>query len=167
VLQKELRQLVDLTSMCSRPILAAHWYKRNLPVRVSSPMRRLQANTDIAAWRIVDGEAVIVHAVSSAYYGLNSTGTFIWESIVSEPMASHDIADRVTDRIGVTGDSIRDEVEAFLASLEAEGLACEAAGAPVTSPTAAASAPPAAGGPFVPPRLARFGELEQLVLSGE
>lgn len=130
-------------------------------------MRRVQANTDNAAWRIVDGEAVIVHAVSSAYYGLNSTATFIWQTIVSEPMASHDIAERVTARFGVTGDSIRTEVEAFLAGLEAEGLAREATDAPLGPSVVAASDQPGAAGPFVPPRLARFGELEQLVLSGE
>src|SRR5688572_17523119 len=107
-----------------------------------SSMRRVQANTDIAAWRIVDGEAVIVHAVSSAYYGLNKTGTFIWESIASEPMASHDVADRVTERFGVTADSIRDEVEAFLVSLEAEGLACEAADVHGAVPAVAISAQP-------------------------
>src|SRR5215207_307992 len=102
-------------------------------------MRRVQANTDIAAWRIVDGEAVIVHATSSAYYGLNATGTFIWEAIVGAPMASHDIANRMTARFGVAADSIRDGVESFLASLEAEGLACEAAGASVAAPIAATS----------------------------
>src|SRR6185295_16838858 len=130
-------------------------------------MRRLQPNTDIAAWRIVDGEAVIVHAVSSAYYGLNSTGTFIWESLVSEPMASHAIADRVTERFGVAADSIRDEVEAFVRSLEAEGLVCEARTAPSATPALPGPAKPNASGTFVPPRLSRFGELEQLVLSGE
>jgi hypothetical protein len=130
-------------------------------------MRRVQANTDIAAWRIVDGEAVIVHAVSSAYYGLNSTATFIWESIASAPLASDDITDLVTARFGVTSDMIRDEVEAFLRSLEAEGLTREAPlepGAPVADAPAARTG---GGGPFVPPRLSRFGELEQLVLSGE
>jgi hypothetical protein len=130
-------------------------------------MRRVQANTDNAAWRIVDGEAVIVHATSSAYYGLNSTGTFIWQAIVSEPMASHDIAERVTARFGVMDDSIRGEVESFLAGLEAEGLAREATGAPVATPVVSVSEQPGTAGPFVPPRLARFGELEQLVLSGE
>ena len=130
-------------------------------------MRRVQANTDIAAWRIVDGEAVIVHAVSSAYYGLNSTATFIWESIVREPMASHDIIDRVTARFGDTSDTVRDEVEAFLRSLEAEGLACAASGAPSAATADAPAAESDVGGPFVPPRLSRFGELEQLVLSGE
>ena len=130
-------------------------------------MRRIQANTDLAAWRIVDGEAVIVHAASSAYYGLNSTATFIWESIVSAPLATDDITDRVTARFGVTSDAIRDEVEAFLRSLEAEGLACEAKGAPVEAFAAAVSAAPNGQRTFVPPRLSRFGELEQLVLSGE
>jgi hypothetical protein len=130
-------------------------------------MRRLQANTDIAAWRIVDGEAVIVHAVSSAYYGLNSTATFIWESIVSGPMASDDITDRVTARFGVTSDAVRDDVEAFLRSLEAEGLAREANGASVPPGAGAFMAQSSQSGDFVPPRMSRFGELEQLVLSGE
>jgi hypothetical protein len=130
-------------------------------------MRRVQANTDIAAWRIVDGEAVIVHAASSAYYGLNSTATFIWESIASAPLASDDIMDRVTARFGVASDSVRDEVEAFLRSLEAEGLTREAPDAPGAATAGAVAAPPNGNGPFVPPRLSRFGELEQLVLSGE
>jgi hypothetical protein len=130
-------------------------------------MRRFQANTDIAAWRVVDGEAVIVHAVSSAYYGLNSTATFIWESIVSAPMASEDITDRVTARFGVASDSIRDDVEAFLRSLEAEGLAREANGASAPSSVPAGTAQSRTSGEFVPPRMSRFGELEQLVLSGE
>jgi hypothetical protein len=130
-------------------------------------MRRVQANTDIAAWRIVDGEAVIVHAVSSAYYGLNSTGTFIWESLVSAPMASDDITDRVTARFGVSDASVRDEVDAFLRTLEAEGLTREAADASSASAVAASTEAGSAVGQFVPPRLSRFGELEQLVLSGE
>ena len=137
------------------------------PPRAPDLMRRLQANTEIAAWRIVDGEAVIVHATSSAYYGLNSTGTFIWESIVSQPMATDDIASRVTERFGVTGASVHDEVQAFLATLVAEGLVCEATGTTNGVSGAAPSAQPGAAGPFVPPRLSRFGELEQLVLSGE
>ena len=130
-------------------------------------MRRLQANTDIAAWRIVDGEAVIVHAVSSAYYGLNSTGTFIWESILGEPMTSDEIADRMTARFGVTDGLVHDAVAAFLASLHAEGLVREAGGDSIATPAAGGSTEPNATGEFVPPRLSRFGELEQLVLSGE
>ena len=130
-------------------------------------MRCLRANSDSVAWRIVDGEAVIVHAVSSAYYGLNPTGTFIWESILATPLASQEIADRVSARFGVAGDSIRDDVEAFVLSLEAEGLACESIGSPSAAATDASSGPSGPVGAFVPPRLSRFGELEQLVLSGE
>ena len=130
-------------------------------------MRRVQANTDNAAWRIVDGEAVIVHATSSAYYGLNSTATFIWESIAREPLASHELADRVSARFGVSLDAIRSDVDAFLVGLEAEGLACEATGASMASSDVAVTEPRSDAGAFVPPRLARFGELEQLVLSGE
>lgn len=128
-------------------------------------MRRVQANTDIAAWRIVDGEAVIVHADTSAYYGLNTTATYIWESILGEALASREIADRISGGFGVNGDTIHQDVESFLEALEREGLVRHGTGdstMPNGNPAALAAA-----GSYVPPRLERFGELEQLVLSGE
>lgn len=134
---------------------------------VPNTMRRLQANTDIAAWRLVDGEAVIVHADTSAYYGLNSSATFIWESILAEPLAARELAERVGARFGVAGDAAERDVESFLAALEAEGLVRETTNAGAADARAALASQPASPARYEPPRLDRFGELEQLVLSGE
>jgi Coenzyme PQQ synthesis protein D (PqqD) len=129
-------------------------------------MSRIGANADKVAWRVVDGEAVIVHADSSAYYGLNSTGTFIWEAIAATPLAAEEIAARLGERYGLEPGAARVDVDAFVTSLGGEGLLLEAAdtatGA-IASPLVARAAP----GGYEPPALAKFGELEQLVLSGE
>jgi hypothetical protein len=128
-------------------------------------MSQISANADKVAWRVVDGEAVIVHADSSAYYGLNSTGTFLWEAIAAAPVAADDLAMRLSERYGVARETVRADVDAFLSSLGGEGLLQEAAPAAGAAPPLPAGA--GAAGPYEPPALAKFGELEQLVLSGE
>ena len=130
-------------------------------------MMRISANTDKVVWRVVDGEAVIVHADSSAYYGLNASGTFIWEAIASTPQAPEDIAARVSARYGLERNAVCADVEAFVASLGEEGLLLETAEAVAALP--GVPAPESIHGPgrYEPPALAKFGELEQLVLSGE
>ena len=130
-------------------------------------MMRFQANTDTAAWRFVDGEAVIVHAETSAYYGLNATASFIWEAILGEGLPAREIGERLGARFGVDSGTIHGEVETFLASLAAEGLVREGTGSAKDAPVAGGSAQASAVGRYEPPRFERFGELEQLVLSGE
>ena len=129
-------------------------------------MNRVQANTDIAAWRIVDGEAVIVHADTSAYYGLNATATFIWESILTQALATREITERLAGQFGVASDLIQPDVESFMARMQQEGLVRAGTGSGSAAPDGAGVAT-GAGGIYVPPQFERFGELEQLVLSGE
>ena len=130
-------------------------------------MMRFQVNTDTAAWRFVDGQAVIVHAETSAYYGLNATASFIWEAILGEGLPAGEIGERLGTRFGVDSAKIQGEVETFLASLAAEGLVREGTASATDTPAAGGSALASAAGDYEPPRLERFGELEQLVLSGE
>jgi hypothetical protein len=128
---------------------------------------QFQVNSDTAAWRFVDGEAVIIHADTSAYYGLNKTASFIWEALLGNGLPAREISDRVGERFGVDSASIQGEVDAFLATLSAEGLVREATGSNGNGVAAEGPALASAVGDYEPPRLERFGELEQLVLSGE
>lgn len=128
---------------------------------------RYQVNTDAAAWRFVDGEAVIIHAETSAYYGLNKTASFIWESILGDGLPAREISERLGARFGVDGGTIQGEVDAFLAILVTEGLAREATESTTGAAASGGAALASAVGSYEPPRLERFGELEQLVLSGE
>jgi hypothetical protein len=129
-------------------------------------MRSFQANTENAAWRVVDGEAVIVHAETSAYYGLNSTATFIWQSILDHGLSADEIGNRLSARFQIQPEEVLADVESFLAQLSTESLVRESThsgnGADVTF--GSANHPDE---PYEPPKIERFGELEQLVLSGE
>ena len=49
------------------------------------------ANTDRVLWRVVDGEAVLVHKETSYYYSLNTTGTVIWELLSAEAQSAADL----------------------------------------------------------------------------
>ena len=130
-------------------------------------MSLIAANADKVAWRVVDGDAVIVHADSSAYYGLNSTGTFIWEAIATAPLAVEEIAARLSARYGLERETVRADVDAFVASLGGEGLLLEAVDPTTRSLTSVPSCSGRPSADYERPTLARFGELEQLVLSGE
>jgi hypothetical protein len=130
-------------------------------------MRSYRANTDKVVWRIVDGEAVLVHADTSAYYGLNATATWIWEALVSASLTPDEIGRRLSARYGLAPDALRADVDTFLATVGNESLIVDAPspnGHPAGEPLAQDGRSERR---YEPPSLTRFGELEKLVLSGE
>ncbi len=129
-------------------------------------MKRFRANTEDAAWRVVDGEAVIVHATTSAYYGLNVTGTHVWEAIAASPLAVGELSALVSNRYDLPEAEVRTDVESFLGRLHDEGLVIEVQG-PASAPEVSVAAETALPDAYTPPAISPFGELEQLILSGE
>lgn len=131
-------------------------------------MSWFRSNATDVVWRVVDGEAVLVHADTSAYYGLNATGTYIWEAITTESLTPEEISRRLSARYVVAPEAVRRDVDAFLASLGNETLVRQTP-APDSdlNGNAADSGEVLPGGHYEPPTVTRFGELEQLVLSGE
>lgn len=140
-------------------------------------MGGFRANTEKVVWRVVDGEAVLVHADTSAYYGLNAAATSIWEALVSAPLTRDDLVRRLGARYDVRVEALAADVDAFLSVVRDESLVIEAAssngdhasqthGDHASQTPAAADVRPA-NGRYEPPGLTRFGELEKLVLSGE
>ena len=131
-------------------------------------MHGYRANTDKVVWRVVDGEAVLVHADTSAYYGLNAVATSIWEALVAAPLTRDDIARRLGARYHVAADALDGDLDAFLSVVEHESLVVETV---PSNGDLAHAAPTGDGhrrnGRYEPPSLTRFGELEKLVLSGE
>jgi Coenzyme PQQ synthesis protein D (PqqD) len=131
-------------------------------------MPSFRVNTDKVAWRVVDGEVVLLHADSSAYFGLNATATYIWQAISTAPLTPEEISGRVGAEYGLGCEAVRHDVDTFLDSLGEQSLVVElpAADRPL------GEAPGSGHGgrresEYAPPQLVRFGELEQLVLSGE
>ena len=82
-------------------------------------------NKDKAIWRVVDGEAAIVHADTSFYYGLNATGTFIWTLLADGELTFGEIVERVGAHYRVPTAAIAAEVRHVLDQLKEEDLIAE------------------------------------------
>ena len=83
---------------------------------------RYSVNRDVAQWRVVDDEAVIVNIESSYYYGLNRTGTFIWGLLAGEALTEDEIANRVSAEFNKTVSEVSEDVRRMLSELTSEDL---------------------------------------------
>ena len=128
-------------------------------------MKHYSIDAEQVTWEITDGEAVVIHFETSAYYALNPSGTYLWSCLAEGPGDLKELTEKIAAHYGKVSVEIAADVDVFLKSLEAEGLVTEQA-----------SSKRAAGGEFgrldagigyQPPELTRFGELEKLILSGE
>ena len=74
-----------------------------------------------AAWRVYDGEAVIVSPEDSTLHTLNAVGTVIWEAADGRT-ALDAIVTRVCDEFEVDRATAARDADAFLESLSRKGL---------------------------------------------
>lgn len=114
------------------------------------------------AWRVVDGEGVLLHAETSAYFGLNPTGTLIWQKLARQAMSAADLAAWLRLRIPDVPAELTEEVTAFLAHLADLDLLDQAEGQEERE-----DPPGEEVAQYEPPVVLLFGELEKLILSGE
>ncbi|MEQ1870857.1 MAG: PqqD family protein [Vicinamibacterales bacterium] len=82
-------------------------------------------NSRAAQWRIVDGEAVVVHVDTSYYYSLNRTGTFIWTALSMAPQSASDLAKQLAQAFGIDQVRATADVAALLTALRDEDLVME------------------------------------------
>ena len=120
------------------------------------------------AWRIADGEAVLLHAESSAYFGLNRSGTLLWAELARRSVSPETLVAWAQRRFPDPPAGLDGDIAAFLEQLENYDLLDRGDGAG-DSRVAAALAEPAQPGEsgYEAPQLLLFGELEKLILSGE
>ena len=71
--------------------------------------------------RRLDLETVMMDVEKDAYYGLNETGTWIWE-LLTEPMSVASVRDRLAAEFEVTPQKCERDVIAFVQSLVSRGL---------------------------------------------
>lgn len=83
---------------------------------------KYSVNSDVATWRVLDGEAVIINNQTSYYYSLNGTGTFVWNLLVDNEMTLDEIVENVSSRYELEGDEIRGDITAILDNLYNEKL---------------------------------------------
>jgi hypothetical protein len=83
---------------------------------------KYSVNKDIARWRILDEEAVIINTNTSSYYSLNKTGTFIWNLIVEKEMSLEEIAESISFHYQKEEEDIIGDIESILNNLLDENL---------------------------------------------
>lgn len=129
---------------------------------------RYRVHDTNVAWRVADDEAVVLHADSSAYYGLNQIGTLLWVQLAEHPMTLEQLSAWAESFFPAAPPSLPAEVSAFVQGLLElnliEGEEIADAGEPGTTLRAAEGSEPPL---WEAPTVERFGELEKLILSGE
>lgn len=109
-----------------------------------------------------DGEIVIVSLDNGCYYSLQGTGAEIWDLI--ENQATFDeMAGEMTRRYVIEVPDAAGPLRSFLGKLIEEGLIAEV---PAPLRTESLSLPPAppARAAFVPPSVAKFSDMQDLLL---
>lgn len=116
------------------------------------------------AWRIVDGEAVLINSETTYYYGLNASATELWRQLLEGDVEPDSLANALAGSLDVDVEELRAHAGAFLDELVAEGLVTQVDGAPETS---GPSLKLEFSGPWSPPEITRYNTLEDLILCGE
>ena len=130
-------------------------------VPVQKHYRVVDANV---AWRVADKEAVLLHADSSAYFGLNQTGTLLWAQLAEHPLTLDQLTGWARARFPDAPAALPEEIADFVDRLVEYDLleSADTAEAVASRSNAGEETPP-----WEAPVVERFGELEKLILSGE
>lgn len=75
-----------------------------------------------ASWRIVDGEAVVIHLQTTHYYSLNGSGTYVWELLAEQPLDPPAIVVAVARHYDRPEAEVADAVHTLLRELIREQL---------------------------------------------
>jgi hypothetical protein len=129
---------------------------------------RYHANDARVAWRVVEGEGVLLHAETSGYFGLNRTGTLLWQQLAARPSSVEELGAWIGEHLPGAPEDPAVEVAAFIAQLLQYDLIDAAApGTEQFAPLQPTGSLEADGAEYEPPLVSPFGELEKLILSGE
>lgn len=81
----------------------------------------IRVRSGAAAWREVEGEAIVLELASSRYLGANQSGTILW-SALSEGTTREKMIDRLIQAYGIDQERSASAVDAFVAVCRARGL---------------------------------------------
>lgn len=82
-------------------------------------------NKDHVIWQVLDDEATLVHVETKFYYGLNPTGTFIWNMLSQNEATFDQIVQAVSAEYELEPAVVTPDVKQLLSDLAAEQLIIE------------------------------------------
>lgn len=118
---------------------------------------RYQVNSPEVIEESIDGEVLIVHLGTGAYYSSDGSGNFIWRRVVAGQTAS-EVAAAVASHFGLDAEPATLTVERMVGQYEVEGLIRERDARPVED------VPPAAPAAYEEPVLNKYTDMEELLL---
>jgi hypothetical protein len=121
----------------------------------------LRVSSKHAIAETIEGEAIIIHLGTGAYYSLRDAGADIWAAM--EQGATHE---EIVDALAARYDGARDDIAVAVArvidDLRREGLVEETAGA--STSRLLLGPPPETPRPFSPPSLEKHTDMQDLIL---
>jgi hypothetical protein len=90
-----------------------------------SPLLAFAINKDHVIWQVLDDEATLVHVETKFYYGLNATGTFVWNMLTAQEATFDQIVDAVSAEYEVEPAAVTPDIKQLLADLKHEQLIIE------------------------------------------
>lgn len=122
-------------------------------------------NSPAVMHEAVDGEVIIVNVVTGIYYSLGGAGATLWADLLRGE-EEEGLVERIVQAGGATRELAAAEVRRFVAELRAENLLVPVEAAEALADGGEPSAAPSSEGisPFAPPTLARYADMEELLL---
>ena len=87
---------------------------------------RFQQNPTVA-WRLIDGEAVLIVPDKAQVKTLNRSATHLWQTLVV-PRTSQELVDAIVGRFDIAAAEAATDVDEFLHALLTRGLVVEVDG---------------------------------------
>lgn len=88
-------------------------------------MKRYRLRREGLSWRQIEDEVVAVDVPTSTYVSANDSGTVLWQAL-TEGATRDELVTLLADRFDLEADQAGEDVDAFLAQLQAQGLLDEA-----------------------------------------
>ncbi|MEK8023111.1 MAG: PqqD family protein [Candidatus Hydrogenedentota bacterium] len=74
------------------------------------------------AWRVIDGEVVILRIKTTTYYSLDPVGSFIWRSMEQKPLPRSELIDLIVAEYDVSRETAAADLDELFADLVREEL---------------------------------------------
>lgn len=71
-------------------------------------------DTEACAWRIVDGQAILLDRQTSEYITLNETATLLWEYLAGSPRRTPELTVFLAERYSLDSATAARDVQEFL-----------------------------------------------------
>jgi endonuclease/exonuclease/phosphatase family metal-dependent hydrolase len=85
-------------------------------------MKYYEPVPEVSFTRFDEGEGILLHLTTKAYYTLNATGVFIWEQLEQKRRSVAEVVEALLAHFDVSPQQAQQQVEAFLEELARQGL---------------------------------------------